>query len=640
MFSLRLPSGQDLDLSPGSSITLNLNCPIFDPQRTDRTWAFPLTLPRSPRNEQLLQTSRVDGLRIGDKIPATLYIGGIPFEQGVLKVKKLARKTINVNFGSVALDFTERAEKLQLRDLDLTVKIADPLQPVIFLEANRSIALAAELRIAINGIRYDRPFEQAQEWVDDINAAHPGLLTLTFQVNVLIRVTMNPIDGIEQLFIETQPDLQLNPITNAFPTFLEIVETNYKPEALRINNAFRSLDTESDSSSFRLPSIYAPNLYEDKNTDWAGVANRYDSSNGGYQLSEVPEGSTQGGWSNALLPQPRVAKLLEAALQQIGYQMRGSLAFDAELRQLLIWNNHDINQFIREQGAQFPTSYAVGGVSIFFFDLAWIVPRPSFNLADHTPDISTLQLVLLFAETFAHIISVEQDAVTFTPIKDLLRAAPEDYTDRIDQAYTANFSDRKTPALDYNRQGDENIFPNQLEREILGSGTDLQTYTLPVFSTFEQERTEDGVNQRFPIIDDDGRSEYYDLGNEPRLRFFFHRGLQPAAAAGRVYPQAGHSLIGYSDLLIGKYSMNWLGEGGLYETWWRELVELNQYNRSYQVACRLTVSDLLDIRRWRNVRKYFRTADGTMVGVIRSVRVKITDREIGLATVTFQLESS
>ena len=122
-------------------------------------------------------------------------------------------------------------------------------------------------------------------------------------------------------------------------------------------------------------------------------------------------------------------------------------------------------------------------------------------------------------------------------------------------------------------------------------------------------------------------------------RFLFYRGLQPDADS-LLYPQAGHSRRGFGTEPVGAYSMNWDGAGGLFETWWRDFIELMQHGRTDTRLVRLTISDLLELKKWRSVRKYYRTEDGTAVGVVRSVRVRASRAGLELAKVTFQLEPS
>lgn len=637
-FSIRLPSGDHLENLPGASLGLNLECPIFDPQRTDRTWTFPLTIPRSPANEIALKATRPDGVAIGQKIPgAILYVEGIPFETGVLRITKMNQSSISVAFASYAIDFAARAEAVKLRDLDLQIDVAEPFTPEVVFEMTRiSPIQITELWIRINGIDYRRDFFEVEDWVADINAAHPGLITLTSQSTLVHLFTLNAVPDMNQLVIDFVPGpFSINDIVYAYGVFLD---SNYLTETQRIVGAYLALDTEADDSLFRLPTIYAPEFYDDRNALWGGLANRYDAAQGGYLFEPFYASSDETGWEDAFLPQPRVALLLETALSRLGYSVRGSLSLDADLRELLLWNNHDLNVRLYDLGPETPGLFVSAEAGS---ENAYIVPRPTFNLADHAPDLTALQLVLMFAETFAHIVAVENDQVTFTPIKDLLRAAAQDYTSKVERDYTATFSEATRPVLDYSRQGDESIFPGQLERTTLPGNGEPVEYVLPVFSVFEQERSHwiDG-RIRVPNVADEGRNETLDLGTEARLRFFFHRGIQPDSTTNRPYPQAGHSLQGYATAPIGKYAMSWEGEGGLFEAWWKELIGLNQYGRQLSVVCRLTVADLLDIRQWRNVRKYLRLDDGTYVGVIRSVKTKVSSRGVGLSTVVFQLEPS
>ncbi|MEM9835142.1 MAG: hypothetical protein AAF828_01490 [Bacteroidota bacterium] len=651
-YALIVGANEPLDILPGTALTLDLTCPIFDQQRINRTWSYPFKLSRSARNVRLLAgAGRIDAIQVGEKIKGKLYIEGMPYDDGIIRVTGADRETISVVFQNEAIDLAQNLETQKLRDLDLPVQVTSTLQPVIYFIVERLPGFAAEFWVRINGILYQELWPNVQSWVDLINVDHPGLFTFTQLDGTVAYITMNTIPGIDQLFIETIPDREFNPDTQVRRAFLQIFDLNYTEEADRIHAAWAALDVESPDNSFRLPTILAPDIYDGKNPIWSGIMNRYDDINEGYLYSRFPappenpqEDEIIEGWTDALLPQPRIAVLIEKALDNFGYVLKGTLSDDEELRELLIFNNHDLGIFLRSLGPQFQEDLpiAIGGVSWDEFD--WIIPRVEWNLADHCPDLNALQLIELFLQTFAHFATIERGQLRVTAIKDLLVVAPEDWTIKIEQNYSVTYSNKKAIVLDYDRQGDENIFVGQLERQQIGTQIEQAPYTAAAFSVFEQNRdvqiNDTTVRMRIPVIDEVGRNQYWDVGNEARIRFFFHRGLQAAGATGRLYPQAGHSRQGFNGA-VGKYSMNWLGEGGLYPTWWRSFIRLMNHNRTDRRLVRLTLADLLEIRQWRRVRKYYSTKDGTAVGVVRSVRVKVSLRTgLGLADVTFQLEPS
>ena len=637
MLAFQLHDGTTLDLDPRTSLPLQLENPIFDPQRIDRTFSYPLKLPRTPRNTIALGAGRIDAVLSGNKYATTLLIDGVPFERGILKVTKPASRSIGVVFQSAAVDLTSRLEALKLTDLELPVRHADPFRPRLQFEARRRPTLNQNtLVFAVNGVNYFHPFHDAQGWVDMVNADYPGLISLDLAEPTVILISINAIEGIEKLEIDLHPLFRSDPVINDLETWFAIVDLNYIAEARRLTEAFNDLDSESDESPFRLPSVHCPNLFDDKNPGFVGVANRYDDGSGRYSFAAFH--GDDGYIGDALLPQPRVSKLLEQLLSSLEFRLAGTLN-ETEMGQLLIWNNRDLLTYVRNQGPRFVDGDLGGGV--YFDQLSWTAPPSEWNLADYAPDLTAQQLLMLFAETFAQIIRVAPGVVRLTSIRQLLVAAPKDWTNKIEPDFAADYGDQLAPVLDYNRQGDENTFPGQLERVQLEAGkTDQQPYIVPVFSTFEQERDVDGMRIRIPTIDEVGRNEHFDLGASPRLRFFFHRGLQPAGTEGRVYPQAGAGRRGYGGQPVGRYSMEWLGEGGLYESWWREYIALLRHNRTDQRVCRLTVADLLELKEWNNPNRSYVTPDGTAVGVVRTVKVRATMQGLSLARVTFQLKPS
>lgn len=629
MFGLLLPSNHFIDFSTDTTITLNLNCPIFDPDSLNREWSYPIRIARSPANERELRAGRLDTLLLGRRIPATLYIEGIPYETGVIKVTAATRENISIVFQSEALTAREVLESARLRDFSVPVQISEP--------ADISLELLAEwgpldgdavLTIRIDGILYEMIVRNAANFIDVVNVAHPGLLSLLEQGSDYLALTMNPIEGVEQLEVELSPVLTEGP--QVIRVFFAVISSNYRATYDRIMEAYSNYESETETSPFRLPSIYAPQLYDGKNESWSGVANRYQAG----QYIQSPIEDPEKGWQETLLPQPRAAILLENIAAAAGLTLAGSFAEDDELRELLVWNTRDLSNFITAYG---PRLFYQIDSELAPLDAPWVVYAPEWNLAQYTPDISALELIKAVNFTFAHFTQIENGTLRQTPIRLVLQGTPEDWSMKVDPEYQVSYAALPDYALDYNRQSDEREIAGQLERVAESSAAEVTEYICPAFSLFEQVRDEGSQRARFPVSEEVGSNTHFGTGQQPSLRFFFHRGLQPDANGG-IYPQAGHSRQGFSDEPVGNYSLNWDGPGGLIDAWWRELLELLQHGRQDTREVRLTVADLLEIKRWRRVRKYYLTEDGTAVGVIRSVRVRASRAGLGLAQVTFQLE--
>lgn len=632
MFGLLLPSGYFLDFSDGTFITLNLTCPIFDPDSINREWSFPITIPRTPRNERELRAGRIDTVLVGRLLAGTLYIEGLPWENGVIKVTGATQNDIKVVFQSGAIEAKEFLEKSKLQDLSIPVTIAEPFVPVITLRAVRQpLVPGYVLVIRINGVVFQRGFNDPQTFVDDVNAAHPGLLTLLPEPDInTVEVRMNAIDGIEQLEVELYPALDFAPAE--LPSYFDVYDHNYLQEYNRIAAAYEARDFEAADLPFRLPTLYAPDLYDGKNTPWRDVANRYDPATETYLR---PAFFDDEGWDQTLLPFPRATALLEKVATSAGLRLEGVMVDDPEMQELLLGNNRDLANYIRTKGPSFYFQIDDGNP---YVESALVIMEPTFNLAEFAPEMSGLDLIQLINRSFALISHIENGRLRQTPIRVLLQGAAEDITDKIEPEYQVSYAPLADYALDYDRQGDETEIPGQLERVTQSTATEATEYQLPAFSYFEQIR-DVPERLRLPVTDVVGRNPFFGTSQAARRRLLFYRGLQPDAD-GLLYPQAGHSLRGFGTEPVGAYSLNWDGPGGLYETWFRELIELLQHGRTDTRLVRLTISDLLELKKWRSVRKYYRTEDGTAVGVVRNVRVRGSRAGLELAKVTFQLEPS
>ena len=86
---------------------------------------------------------------------------------------------------------------------------------------------------------------------------------------------------------------------------------------------------------------------------------------------------------------------------------------------------------------------------------------------------------------------------------------------------------------------------------------------------------------------------------------------------------------------MGAYSLDWQGDGGLYDAWWKEYITLLVTGRTVTVPVRLTMQDILELRKWTHIIKHIRFRYGQFVGVVKSVKFNATLKGISVASVEF-----
>ena len=303
---------------------------------------------------------------------------------------------------------------------------------------------------------------------------------------------------------------------------------------------------------------------------------------------------------------------------------------DAEIQELILWNNNPIDLF---------ASY-----------LDTIAERENLNiqhsyqgqwsLADMLPDVSAMEIITRLINTFCLFLRYEGKVMKLIPRKTLLGMAPEDWTDKAEPEPNLDLEDIEGYSLDYDRQNDDTNIANQLQR--VDGGDEALEFTAGFYTLHEKSEAiawqtdpeEDLRTWRLPLINEAGRSDYFDLSNAPSIRLMFWRGMQPDAE-GDNYPLATHGRYDYAGNEVGAYSLDWQGDGGLYDAWWKEYITLLVTGRTVTVPVRLTMQDILELRKWTHIIKHIRFRYGQFVGVVKSVKFNATLKGISVASVEF-----
>jgi predicted DNA-binding protein YlxM (UPF0122 family) len=384
--------------------------------------------------------------------------------------------------------------------------------------------------------------------------------------------------------------------------------------------------------------VKAPNIYgEGKNPLYGGYLNYIQGD-----TQEHPNDATAFlpnpiAWRHTLVPLPHLEPLLGAISESVGLTgISGSFLADTEVQSLILWHNT-------------PIDLVVGDLD-YIVDRGedWVenkkhTYRPTFNLAEFLPDITALDLVQRLANTFCLFLRTKQGRLIITPVRDLLRAAPEDWTSISEPYDNQAFPNYEGYTLDYDRQGDETNEPPQLQR--VDGGPEAQEFICPIYTLFERVEAdqylldfETGIpirSWRIPYIAEEGRSSYFNLSKPASLRLLWWRGIQEDSA-GQNYPLATHGRIGFGGTQVGNYSLDWSGPGGLLETWWVEYIKLLTHGKPIMRKVRLTGAQINEIAKWQSVvKKAIYDEHGQTTAVVKSVNVKIGINHIKTAKVEF-----
>ena len=96
---------------------------------------------------------------------------------------------------------------------------------------------------------------------------------------------------------------------------------------------------------------------------------------------------------------------------------------------------------------------------------------------------------------------------------------------------------------------------------------------------------------------------------------------------------ATHGTTDQSGASIGSRSLDWnTATTGLYEKSWQGIPQLSQGNTLTATAA-LTITDLIQLRKWENPRIRFYTNEGEATGIVKQVSINVTHSGLGLADI-------
>ena len=141
-WSIQLPTGEYLDVSPDLNLTFELNNQIFSSQNSaviPGSFSFPVSLPLSGRNAMLLDHPQLvhNSRRFSSIEGVWVYAYGSPMFQGTLRIQEASASTVRV---SVVVNPFESLKNLPLNELDLGGDRT--ITPATHFTDMRNIALA------------------------------------------------------------------------------------------------------------------------------------------------------------------------------------------------------------------------------------------------------------------------------------------------------------------------------------------------------------------------------------------------------------------------------------------------------------------------------------------------------------------
>lgn len=596
-----------------ASATININNPIFD---AGRTFSYPFRIPLSAQNRSIFSfVDRLDSQEKRRDYPAALYLNGLLFERGLVRIEAATDKQLSIYFVDQVRQLEEELEQISLRSLLPTIEVPESL----LAPAPHFVFELAEppttyfLALAGGNVSFDggsTKQEVVAELHSQIEAIHPGM-------------------SFWQEFPGTQDTLQLvssevdqQPFSLVGALGLTLISQN-NAATVRQFNLRQHLNQVNFAplSDYCFPVVRWFDFYKDANTEhFKSWINFWVD---GTSIENQPYETKS--WEHSVVPMVFLRYVYEQLFEQLDLELpnREFLGID-EINKLVLFNNYALDEVSQHFYAFVENNEVTEGMR-YLNGL-----KSSFRLGDHLPDLSGAELVQAVNETFNLYTDQQDDKVVFVRKLSQLQSPPIDWTKQIEPDYAIDKLENNGYTLRYQIEQDNYRTTGQLDDYIRGAGE--QEIDLPISSIYMATQSRNFADILVPISKSAGSSDEIGLGqNDYDLRLLFFRGLR-TNENGELYPLASSQDTDLDGNVIGDYSFNLQSDTGIRARFWQNYPDLLS-NDTVTKAVRLSVAELIEIKCWQNGRRSFRQAAGQMTGVIKSIQFKASARGISVAKV-------
>lgn len=623
MLTLRLSTSY-LDLTPDTSLNVSGVSPIFDRDRIERVFSYPIKVPATPHNQALLgYPTRLDASRQRRYQDATLLLDGLEYERGILVLTGISNRTIELTFQNAPLDKIEEMKRKKLQeDLNLPVTGADPYRPVLYLTAAYDgVAQDETLYLQINNNEYEQATTDASNIVDLINADFPGLAALDdiddidspeYRITITLDTSVNPSISV-----------QYYPATYVFgyKYFALTPPSDVAADAVIDDWKTHVADVNTNSTTHAFPTVYAPRFYDDRNARWSNYIN-YVAPNGSYPHTREDISNDQG-WTHTFLPMPKLKYIVEQIFDAINLtEVLGSFFQDTDIQKLLVYNVKALDVNLT------PWDY-IENVEV---DNNTTLPSPAahgfpstYNLRDHLPDTSFYEFIERLAQTFPLVVRIQRNAVYIDDVNTLLDQAALDLTEYADPEYSLEISTTGGYRLSYDRQDTPELTDNFLV-DLIDEQPDLDPVELQTgffsqyWETIRDSLDPDERVWRLPFEQGVGKSMLAQVDEDNPFKLLFLE--EDEDTAGNTFPYATFWQLGRTGSILGNYSLEWDRAYGLYDQWWSRLIELLSAD-TIEVLVYLPVWKLIELRQNITAPIQIQHPSGAILGYIKRFQFRV-----------------
>lgn len=606
MLEIRVES-EPIELALGANIQFTNSSPVFDKDSIDRKFSLPFRLALTPKNKRLRHHShRLDAGNKAASRPAEVRFGGHLLLDGNMVQTSTSNDQEEVSIYNVPLKIWENLGKIKINEILETFNLLDgrpaPLWKFTMgFTGTYTFTIPGTTASATAATFPDIPTAGASI-ATQLNAAQPGIANYNVGSNLL---------EIDSFFLKD----------NAFGFTLFIVHIDTEPVALYRQNAVEAHILSANATpieSHCFPMIRWDNFYGDKNFLFTGLY-------GYHVLNNVIEGvlltnrdithSEQLYWDNAILPCVRIPYILQKIGEALGgYTWAGDVWDDLDFQKLIHVPNLAMDEITEE---------IWGDMEIHKRNTF----KPEVNLNSMVPAISAADFITKLALTFGLYLDSADGVLSFKKKQTPLQVKPINLDNRIGKKFSIDPGkiDGWQLAMEVN-QNELHTDATELN-SVVSSAGEYEISTANTLFMDDSHQTSPLNFARMPITNQPGRSPALDTGANkstmPICLLFCHE-LQPDSL-GDSYILASHDGLNYDGDTVGAYSLSPEGEFGLYEKWWKGVIEFSTA-ASLKIDAYLHPGEVQKFLEWKSGRVEFYHPEGSVVAAIKSVQVVATSQ--------------
>jgi hypothetical protein len=625
MLAIRTHSGnQYFDLGD-TSVNFSFSNPLFDEDGLPKAVTLPFRLPRTPKNESLLNHSARFDAEPND-LAVEIRLAGVPFYVGVLTVESVSDLAFEVSFRSQSLDAAQAlsSDWLDLNYYDTQTIVQDNKAKYYLRIVTNGIGGASVLSMTIGGHTYTHTVTAPSDiylFRDSINTHHPGAASITGS-----DMEVNFDSGNINLGFAFS-------LTNGAGYVWLVLSSSYNRAQAIIDNFIEHLNTNAasgvSSMTHFFPSIRFPAFYEGNALFTATPILNFHNG-GSFDGSKNTDQVNNHDWDYAFLPWMKVFKLIAHRLNSYKYHLNddtGILA-DDEIKERVIWSlAKAIDRVIQDYGFDAP-AYATGVPEQRYYN---VHAESAYNLLNNMPHVTTWQLCQSIMAMFGIVWLEEQDGITFITRAELLAYSEVlDWTSYAEPAFNANKrAEADGYTLVYSDLDKDVSQAGFLKARKVGNGEKKNAVEIGPCAEVN-ELTYGPARWIIPYTDRPGNGD-------DRYKGFvmLYRGMTPNSI-GDDYPFASNNNLDVNGDTVGDHTLAWdNNQTDLYTEYWQEFTEFMMSARKCQKVLRLSPKQLLKARNWRSARRRIYHDDGVLDAYIAQIQFTATANDIGLAKVEF-----